>query len=171
MKYKFQINKKNFDIEIANSTTFSTPSLVKVNKKDFTVQIGDKNEGEVKSIFIDGKLYEVEFIKDSKGYPKGIYVNGRYYSGELIKVDKFTYYKEQEIKSSESGGVSSFIPGNIKKIYFKEGDKVKEGDIILIHEAMKMENEIRAPKSGIIKKLNVFEGENILAGHNFFEIE
>ena len=71
----------------------------------------------------------------------------------------------------KSGTVKSFIPGNIKKIYFKTGSHVKEGDIILIHEAMKMENEIRAPKSGILKTVGVSEGDNILANHLLFEIE
>ncbi|MBN2346961.1 MAG: acetyl-CoA carboxylase biotin carboxyl carrier protein subunit, partial [Candidatus Aminicenantes bacterium] len=44
-------------------------------------------------------------------------------------------------------------------------------DIVLIHEAMKMENEIRAPKSGVIKSMGVQEGDNILANHLLFEIE
>ncbi|MFH0879998.1 MAG: acetyl-CoA carboxylase biotin carboxyl carrier protein subunit [Lentisphaerota bacterium] len=42
---------------------------------------------------------------------------------------------------------------------------------MLIHEAMKMENEIRAPKSGMIKTMGVQEGDNILANHRLFEIE
>jgi biotin carboxyl carrier protein len=67
--------------------------------------------------------------------------------------------------------MKSFIPGYIKKIYYGVGDKVSEDDIILIHEAMKMENEIRAPRAGVIKTLGVKEGENILANHQLFEIE
>jgi hypothetical protein len=47
----------------------------------------------------------------------------------------------------------------------------EENDIVLIHEAMKMENEIRAPKSGVIKSLGVQEGDIILANHLLFEIE
>ena len=81
------------------------------------------------------------------------------------------YYKHKPISSQKSGIVKSFIPGNIKKIFYDINDKINEGDIILIHEAMKMENEIRAPKSGIIKKINVNEGENILANRILFEIE
>jgi pyruvate carboxylase subunit B len=67
--------------------------------------------------------------------------------------------------------VKSFIPGNIKKVFFREGEAVDEGDLILIHEAMKMENEMRAPKRGTIKRLGVEEGDNILANHLLFEIE
>jgi biotin carboxyl carrier protein len=48
---------------------------------------------------------------------------------------------------------------------------VKEGNLVLVHEAMKMENEMRAPISGTIKSIGVKEGENILANQLLFEIE
>ncbi len=67
--------------------------------------------------------------------------------------------------------MKSFIPGNIKKIFFQVNNKVNEGDIVLIHEAMKMENEIKAPKTGVIKSMNVKEGDNIHTNHMMFEIE
>ena len=51
--------------------------------------------------------------------------------------------------------IKAFIPGNIRGIFVKEGDKVLTGQKLLILEAMKMENEILAPMDGIIKKINV----------------
>ena len=52
----------------------------------------------------------------------------------------------------------AFIPGTILDITFKKGDKVKEGDIIMYLEAMKMKNIIKAPFDGEIKKIYVKEG-------------
>lgn len=98
-------------------------------------------------------------------------MDGEFYSANLLKIDKLFYYKEKEAVSKRSGVVKSFIPGNIVKIFMKVGDKVKEGDLVLIHEAMKMENEMRAPISGNIKSIGVKEGENILSNHLLFEIE
>jgi len=89
----------------------------------------------------------------------------------LLKIDRLFYYKEKSLVSSKSGIVKSFIPGNIKRIFYKVNDRVNEGEIILIHEAMKMENEIGAPKPGVIKTMGVREGDNILANHLLFEIE
>ena len=60
---------------------------------------------------------------------------------------------------------------NMRVYNWKKHNKVKENEIILIHQAMKMQNEIRAPKSGILKRLGVAEDENILANHILFEIE
>jgi glutaconyl-CoA decarboxylase len=45
------------------------------------------------------------------------------------------------------------IPGKILKVCVKPGDSVKKGDILLILEAMKMENEIFAPISGVVKEV------------------
>ncbi len=171
MKYKFQLDKKVFETVIGNSTTFHSNSEIRINKQKVNILIGEYDEKEIKSIFLDNKLYQVEVEKDSEGYPKGIYINGEFYSANLLKIDKLFYYKEKETISKKSGTVKSFIPGNIVKIFLKEGDTVKEGDLVLIHEAMKMENEMRAPVSGIIKSIGVKEGENILANHLLFEIE
>ncbi|MCP5102561.1 MAG: acetyl-CoA carboxylase biotin carboxyl carrier protein subunit [bacterium] len=171
MKYKFQIENKNIEVEITNSATFHSETALKIDKALYDVCVGDMPGDEVSSFVLDDKLYHVEIEKDADGYPTGIYVNGIYYSASLLKIDKLFYYKEKIPVSSKSGIVKSFIPGSIKKIFYRVNDKVSEGDIVLIHEAMKMENEIRAPKPGLIKTIGVNEGDNILANHLLFEIE
>jgi len=57
--------------------------------------------------------------------------------------------------------ITAFIPGIIKKIYVKKGKRVKEGDKLLILEAMKMKNDIVTPVNGTIKKINVKEGSRV----------
>ena len=171
MKYKFQLDKKNFETVISNSTTFHSETEIRINKNKVNILIGEYDEKEIRSIFLNNKLYQVEVEKDSEGYPTGIYVDGEFYSANLLKIDKLFYYKEKEAVLKRSGLVKSFIPGNIVKIFMKDGDKVKEGDLVLIHEAMKMENEMRAPIAGTIKSIGVQEGENILSNHLLFEIE
>ncbi|MGD2087105.1 MAG: acetyl-CoA carboxylase biotin carboxyl carrier protein subunit [Candidatus Aminicenantes bacterium] len=170
MKYKFQVDKKVFEVEIAHNVTFHSESPVRIDGEMAKLLIGDWDENEVKSFFLDNKLYQIELVRDDQGYPTGIFVNGEYYSASLLKIDQLFYYKEKRSKLARSGIVKSFIPGNIKKIFFSLNDRVKEGDIVLIHEAMKMENEIRAPISGTIKTIGVKEGDNILAHHLLFEI-
>lgn len=171
MKYKFQLDKKNFETVISNSTTFHSETEIRINKNRVNILIGEYDEKEIRSIFLNNKLYQVEIEKDSEGYPTGIYIDGEFYSANLLKIDKLFYYKEKETISKRSGMVKSFIPGNIVKIFLKEGSIVKEGDLVLIHEAMKMENEMRAPIEGTIKTIGVKEGENILSNHLLFEIE
>ena len=171
MKYKFQLESNQYEVEIPSSVTFHSESEIRIGKNSHRLSVAEVRDGVVHSMMLDNKFYQVEVIKDDDGYPKGIFIDGEYFSASLLKIDKLFYYKEKAVPSSKSGVVKSFIPGNIKKVYFREGEQVGEDEIILIHEAMKMENEIRAPKKGVIKRLGVEEGDNILANHLLFEIE
>ena len=60
--------------------------------------------------------------------------------------------------------VNALMPGNILRIDVKEGDKVKAGQTLLILEAMKMENEIAAPKDGTVVQIATFKGAVVETG-------
>ena len=60
--------------------------------------------------------------------------------------------------------VKSPMPGNILKINVSQGQAVKEGDVLIILEAMKMENEIVAPKSGSVAQIAVSKGQVVETG-------
>ena len=56
------------------------------------------------------------------------------------------------------------MPGKVSKVVAKVGDTVKKGDVVLLLEAMKMQNEIAAPVAGTVKAINVSAGENVKPG-------
>lgn len=60
--------------------------------------------------------------------------------------------------------IKSELPGNVSKIFVSVGDEVKEGQALFLLEAMKMENEISAPTSGVIKEINVSTQQSVEAG-------
>ncbi len=60
--------------------------------------------------------------------------------------------------------VKSPMPGNILKINVAQGQAVKEGDVLIVLEAMKMENEIVAPKSGSVAQIAVSKGQVVETG-------
>jgi pyruvate carboxylase subunit B len=62
------------------------------------------------------------------------------------------------------GGVSSTMQGMILKLKVTTGDKVNEGDVVAVVEAMKMENNIHAPESGMVEEVFVEEGDTVNAG-------
>ena len=66
--------------------------------------------------------------------------------------------------SAGQESVESPMPGNILDIKVKPGDAVKAGDILLILEAMKMENEILAPRDGSVVAVNVVKGATVNSG-------
>ena len=69
------------------------------------------------------------------------------------------------------GDVISHLPGTIIKIMVEEGQAVEAGQLLLIHEAMKMQNRVVAPISGVVVELNVKEGDKITKNHLMVKIE
>lgn len=70
-----------------------------------------------------------------------------------------------------AGTVPSPLPGNINEVRFSAGQTVKAGDVVIILEAMKMENEIVAPKAGTLTKIHVQKGAVVNTGDPLFDVE
>ena len=60
--------------------------------------------------------------------------------------------------------VTAPMPGNILKVNVQNGQAVKKGDVLMVLEAMKMENEIMAPCDGTIASVNVTKGSTVETG-------
>ena len=63
------------------------------------------------------------------------------------------------------------MPGTILDIKVKPGDSVKRGDILVILEAMKMENEIMAPHDAVVASVMVTKGENVDSGKELVSLQ
>ena len=63
------------------------------------------------------------------------------------------------------------MPGTIIEIMVSKGDKVEIGQDLLVLEAMKMENMIKAPKAGTVKEINVTENDSVDTGDQLAHIE
>jgi acetyl-CoA/propionyl-CoA carboxylase biotin carboxyl carrier protein len=70
----------------------------------------------------------------------------------------------QARRSGSSDTLASPMQGNVWKVQVKQGQQVTEGDVITIIEAMKMENEITAHKTGVIAELPISEGDSVASG-------
>jgi len=74
-------------------------------------------------------------------------------------------------RPSHEGCVSTAMPGSIVEVKVKAGDKVNAGDPVLVIEAMKMENEIQAPKSGVVIAVHVKKGDSVTPDETLLEIQ
>ncbi len=70
--------------------------------------------------------------------------------------------KVQRAGSGEE--VKAPLPGSVFKLHVAQGQSVAEGDVVVVLEAMKMENEIFAPTSGVVTSLPVQEGTKVNSG-------
>jgi len=121
---------------------------------------------------LNDKVFELTSIKFENGNFK-IYLDG-----QVIETTVRTSLQEKAYKLLESSGkfqkrhtdVKSPMPGLILKINKKEGDRVEMGDSIIILEAMKMENDLKAHASGVIDKIFITEGSAVEKGTLLFSI-
>ena len=82
---------------------------------------------------------------------------------------KFTMKKPWALP--DPGKIASFIPGTITKVLVQAGDELKAGDDMLILEAMKMQNRVKAPGNMKVKKVHVKEGDRIPKGFVMLELK
>ncbi len=78
---------------------------------------------------------------------------------------------EKKSKADTPGAVVSSMQGMILSLKTKVGEQVNEGDTVCVIEAMKMENAVSAPKSGIVKEIIVAEGDTVSGGDALMIIE
>jgi pyruvate carboxylase subunit B len=122
--------------------------------------------------FLRGEL-QAEPIPDEKEVAKFMEIPTEYIvevDGDEFEVKIKPRYgtemkkKEDKITADTEGALTSPFRGMITQIKVKEGDEVKEGDTLMILEAMKMENPVGAPADGKVKKIVVHEGQSVNVG-------
>ena len=107
--------------------------------------------------------YLVDVIGSGTHYE--VYTRGSYRSLELFNDETLLHESLKGNKGLGGGNtLGSGMPGKIVKILVNEGDEVKEGQPVIIMEAMKMENEMRATRDAKVKKIHVKEGASVEGG-------
>ena len=120
--------------------------------------------GKKRKVTVDGGEFEVVVEKDGDAWI--VRVGGREFS---IKVDggvpsgSARRSTGRGRRRNRSGTISSSIPGKVVSLHVAIGDRVGDGDVLLVLEAMKMQNEIQAPISGTVTEVNCESGDSVEA--------
>ena len=116
-----------------------------------------------KRVSVDGESFEVELEKWEDGWK--VSIGDSQFEVQVEEEKGVLAKRESRSRSStaKSGTISSPIPGKVVSIHVSVGDQVEEGSVLMILEAMKMQNEVQAPISGTIAELNCETGESIEA--------
>ena len=106
-------------------------------------------------------------------------VNGKAYVVEVAEGGEIADVQEQgaaaqpaaEAAPASTGeAITAPLAGNIFKVNVRQGDAVKEGDVVIILEAMKMETEVRASSAGTVSAIKVGEGDSVAVGDVLIEL-
>ena len=96
---------------------------------------------------------------------------GREVQFELLDPLAIRRGSSDQVARSGAAQVTALMPGRVVRIFVEVGAEVKQGDGLLILEAMKMENEVTAPRSGKVAVLHVKPGQTVESGAPLVEIE
>tara|TARA_X000001036_G_scaffold92675_2_gene85167 strand:- start:4054 stop:4470 length:417 start_codon:yes stop_codon:yes gene_type:complete len=117
---------------------------------------------ETRKVIVDGEEFEVELEQDGDMWKAT--VEGKTF--EIQVPDAGPAPKQRRAsggKSKKSGKVTANIPGKVVTVEVTVGQEVEEGQVVMILEAMKMQNEIQAPVSGTVTEIHCEEGQSIEA--------
>ena len=140
LKGEAKVNVRKVSAKKEESASAQNDFTVTVNGQKYHV----KSENNSTSIVVNGENYEID-IKD--GFEEGSVSSSVSSTGASSGV---------EIKAG--------LPGSIFKVLVNVGDKVTEGQVVVIIEAMKMEIEVTAPSAGVVSAVKVKQGDTIVNG-------
>ncbi len=167
--------------------------ILKINDREYDVKFNKDNDAEVN---VNGSPYNVEMLKRYGYSTYSFSVNNKMFQLDIehdaggnviVGCNGFGYEFGVSNQTREmlkgfiraSGGeggegvslIKSPMPGMVVKIMANVGDSVGKGDKIIIIEAMKMENAIGVPASGIVRAIKVKEGQAVTKDEVLIEIE
>lgn len=177
MKFVATMDGKQQTIEVQKDEENPDLYHMSLDGKPYDVD-ARRMPSQIVSMLMDHKSYDVDLERIAR---KSDTLDGRIHVRVRGRVLRFEMLDERRLKMKEAqgfrfdvGGVVSIdspMPGKVIKILKKEGDEVKEGEGIIVVEAMKMENELKTPKPGKVKEIKVKEGEAVEAGARLALIE
>ena len=154
---------------------------ITVNKnKTFKTELrlsGNEFEGTLDGVLIKGDFikinaFQFHFIYNSKSYNVDVHKINAEEKTLVLKINSVKFslsikdkYDEllhklglDQLATKKAGDIKAPMPGMVLSILVNEGDQVKKGDALLVLEAMKMENILKSPTDGTIKKISAIKG-------------
>ncbi|WP_373048888.1 biotin/lipoyl-containing protein [Vulgatibacter sp.] len=168
MKYQATLSKQAHEIEVKEKGEGIYEVLLDGEKH--LVDALQLDHGAV-SLIVDHASYSVEF-EDSADGLVNVLVRDQVFPVEVLD--------ERRLRMRAAGGrfavegpqtVVAPMPGKVVKILCKVGDEVKEGQGLVVVEAMKMENELASPKDGVIKEIVAVENTSVESGAKLVVVE
>ncbi len=156
--YKIKLEEEGRQTEVEIAGTSGTDGQCSFAEKKILLEF-QKIDESFYSIIVDGKSIGAGILK--KGKKVEVFVGGNLYEFESISE------RERERSKGVISGVQEIkspMPSRVVKILKTNDDDVKEGEGVIVIEAMKMESELKSPIEGKIKELKVKEGDAVESG-------
>ena len=155
MKYLTTIDDKEFLVEILDEKHISVDG--KVLDVDFSTINGQR----VFSLIIDGKSYESHVNPSDEGWE--VLLRGKFYTAQVEEEREKRLRVAAGARVMEGGEyhLKAPMPGLIVAVMVEEGMKIEIGQVLIVLESMKMQNELKSPRAGTIARIKVKPGERV----------
>ena len=165
MIYEVTIAGKTHKVELARA---GSAWRCRLNGRELPLDVVSIQNG-ILSILVDGKSYEVK--QENTATQSNIVVGSHRFPA--VVRDPRSLRSRSRLNAGEEGvrKVTAPMPGKVVRILAPAGTAVESGQGILVIEAMKMQNEMKSPKKGTVKKINIAEGAPVEAGQVLAEVE
>ena len=117
---------------------------------------------DVLSILIEGTAYEVK--RERTATDMHLWVGPARYSAEVRDPRSLRSRRAAGMEEQGPRKLVSAMPGKVVRVLLAPGSEVEAGQAVLVVEAMKMQNELKSPKKGVVQKIVVSEGTAVNAG-------
>ena len=155
MRYQTIVNGQTFDIEI------NEDGRILVNGEERAIDFRELRQGELYSMLLDHRSFEAVVEERDDLYQ--VLMEGDMY--EVKVTDERSRRLENAFMAFGDSGAEVSIrapmPGLIARVPVVEGQVVSRGDTLVILESMKMENELKSPRSGTVHRVYVAMGDSV----------
>ena len=158
MRYDITIDGKNFRVELTAAEGHWQCRLDGQEVQVDAVFIGN----DVLSLLREGKVHEIRRERMPNGWQ--LWLHGSGYAVEVRDPRSLGARRKKAGDESGPRKVVASMPGKVVRVLVSENAEVEAGQGIVVVEAMKMQNEIKSPKKGIVQKLIAVVGKNVNAG-------
>jgi acetyl/propionyl-CoA carboxylase alpha subunit len=115
------------------------------------------------SILLHGRSFEAR-VREGAGGDWIVTIDGRDFAVVISDPRRWRRRRGAALEAEGRQQVIASIPGKVVRVLVAAGQSVKAGQGLAVIEAMKMQNEVRSPKSGIVERLLVSEGQAVKGG-------
>ena len=166
MHYHVNIGDKTYRLDLEKGAGTESSWVCKLNGREIRLDAVQLTENSL-SILIGGRSFRIEREirgNATSGDAQRVFVGGQSY--EVAVRDARSLRNRRGAVATDAGPlrVKASMPGKVVRVLAKTGERVQTGTGIVVIEAMKMQNEVRSPKDGLVKELLAREGMNVNAG-------
>jgi biotin carboxyl carrier protein len=115
------------------------------------------------SVLLDGQSFEITVTPSPDGKLK-LQTGSQEFTAEVIDPRAWSGRRHGHVEAEGRQQIVAPMPGKVVRLLVKAGDHVEAGQGLLVVEAMKMQNEIRSPKSATVERVLAKEGQPVNAG-------